>query len=166
MRKLLLAVPIALLVGPLAPAPGVAESERPSVREMEARAAEIAQAYLAAWSRSPDGAVGDVPYVYGPNVRFYGRTMSHADLQRAKRGAVRQWPIRRYSHRPGTMRITCNARKLRCASQSIIDYHVSNPATGRVARGSTTLDLGISFAGPRPVILYESGKVRGRDPSA
>lgn len=133
---------------------------------LEERTAAIARQYLAAWSAERDGAADAVPYVYGPTVRFYGRTYTQAQLADAKRRMVRLWPVRRYAHRPGTMRITCNPAQLRCAAQSTIDYEVSNPARGRAARGSTTLDLGISFAGPRPVILYESGRVRGRDPSA
>ena len=130
--------------------------------DMEGRSAAIAQRYLQVWSASDGAAVGDVPYVYGPQVRFYGKAYTQADLTAEKRRAVRQWPVRSYVHRPGTMRITCNDGTRRCAVRSIMDYRVSNPQTGRSARGAATFDLGISFEGPRPVILYEGGgrKVR------
>lgn len=126
--------------------------------EMEERSAIIAERYLAVWSSSDEASVAGVPYVYGPRVRFYGKTLDQRALAAEKRRAIREWPIRSYRHRPGTMRVLCNGAALRCAARSIIDYQVANPETGRQARGSATFDLGISFAGPKPVILYETGR--------
>ena len=125
--------------------------------EMEARSATIADRYLAVWSSSGELSVAGVPYVYGPRVTFYGRSMDQRGLAAEKRRALRQWPVRSYRHRPGSMRVICNERTLRCAVRSIIDYRVSNPGTGRQASGAARFDLGISFEGPRPVILYETG---------
>ena len=125
--------------------------------QMQERSATIAERYLAVWSSSGDLAIGGVPYVYGPRVRFYGRNLDWAGLAAEKRRAVRQWPVRSYHHRPGSMRVICKAETRRCAVQSIIDYRVSNPRTGRRASGAARFDLGISFEGPKPVILYEGG---------
>lgn len=157
---------VAAVCAILAPSAWAQPDGRPSAAEMERRSANIAQRYLAVWSAAGDGAAGDVPYVYGPTIRFYGRIYTQAQLAAEKRRAVQLWPVRRYEHRPGTLKVTCNEAKLRCVSQSTVDYAVSNPRRQKSARGSTTLDLGISFAGPRPMILYESGRIRGRDPSA
>lgn len=125
--------------------------------DMEARSATIAERYLAVWSSSGELSVEGVPYVYGPRVTFYGRSLDWRGLAGEKRRALRQWPVRSYGHRPGSMTVICNAEARRCAVRSIIDYRVSNPNTGRRASGAVTFDLGISFTGPRPVILYESG---------
>lgn len=125
--------------------------------EMEARSATIAERYLAVWSSSGELSVAGVPYVYGPRIKFYGRTLSQSALAAEKRRALRQWPVRSYVHRPGSMQVICNERTLRCAVRSIIDYQVSNPGTGRRARGAASFDLGVSYEGPRPVILYETG---------
>jgi hypothetical protein len=134
-----------------------------SLSQMEPQAATVAERYLAVWSESGDASIAGVPYVYGPTVTFYGRTLTQRGLIEEKRRAVRRWPVRHYEHRPGTMRVICNEAARRCAARSIIDYAVSNPSTGKRARGSATFDLGISFAGPRPVILYETGgPLRGR----
>lgn len=127
-------------------------------RDMEALAADIAQRYLATWSSSGELSIANVPYVYGPRVRFYGRSLSWAGLVEEKRRAVRRWPVRSYAHRPGSMEVICNEAQRRCAARSIIDYQVANPASGRRAAGAATFDLGISFAGPQPVILYENGR--------
>ena len=134
--------------------PAVAQS----VAEMQERSATIAERYLAVWSSSGELSIEGVPYVYGPRVTFYGRSLDWRGLAAEKRRAVRQWPNRSYHHRPGAMQVICNAEGRRCAVRSIIDYRVANPATGRRASGAATFDLGISFAGPKPVILYESGR--------
>ncbi len=134
--------------------PAVAQS----AGEMQERSATIAQRYLAVWSSSSEFSIEGVPYVYGPRVTFYGRSLDWRGLAAEKRRAVRQWPNRSYHHRPGSMQVICNAGARRCAVRSIIDYRVSNPGTGRRASGAATFDLGISFAGAKPVILYESGR--------
>lgn len=126
---------------------------------MEARSAAIAETYLRTWSSNEGAAIGAVPYVYGPRVRFYGRDYSQRDLVAEKRRAIARWPSRDYRHRPGTMRVICNAAARKCAVRSIIDYRVTDGG-GRQRRGSSRFDLGISFAGARPVILYESGGPR------
>ncbi len=43
--------------------------------EMEERSAIIAERYLAVWSSSGDLSIEGVPYIYGPRVRFYGRSL-------------------------------------------------------------------------------------------
>lgn len=131
-----------------------------SLPEMEARSARIAERYLEIWSSNDGTAVAGVPWMYGPTVIFYGRRYSQAQLAAEKRRTIRQWPLRRYGHRPGTLRVTCNERTQKCAARSVIDFEARNPARGTARRGSARFDLGISFAGPTPVILYEDGSRR------
>lgn len=150
-----------LILAACAAWPGHALAQgRPDMRE---RTAAIAERYLQNWSADDGSAIGNVPYVYGPSIRFYGRNYSQAELSAEKRRAVRLWPVRNYRHRPGSMSVVCNEATARCAARSIIEYRVANPSTGRTARGSAKFDLGVSYAGPRPVILYEDGtRSRGR----
>ena len=133
-----------------------------SVSEMRERTAEIATRYLQVWSSNDAAAVQGVPYVYGPSVRFYGRNYTQAMLMDEKRRAIRQWPIRRYVHRPGTLNVICNEATQKCAARSITDFQVENPARGTFKRGSARFDLGVSFEGPRPRILYEGGSLGRR----
>jgi hypothetical protein len=79
-----------------------------SLPEMRERTAEIAIRYLQVWSSNDAAAVKGVPYVYGPRVRFYGRDYTQGMLMDEKQRAIRQWPIRRNVHRPGTLKIVCN----------------------------------------------------------
>ena len=132
------------------------------VSEMKARTAEIATRYLEVWSSSAWASLEGVPYVYGPRVRFYGRNYSQADLIAEKQRFIRQWPQRRYTHRPGSMQVICNDAQQRCGARSIIDFAVENPGRGTAKRGSARFDLGVSFEGPRPLILYEGGSLGKR----
>lgn len=130
--------------------------------EMRRRTAYIAERYLAIWSSNDGTAVAGVPYMYGPTVTFYGRTYTQSQLVAEKRRAIRQWPIRRYAHRPGTMRVTCNPPEMKCAARSVMDFEVANPARGTGRAGSARFDLGVSFAERQPRILYEGGSLGNR----
>ena len=140
---------------------GAAQASAAGLAEMEARSAFIARRYLEIWSSNDGSPVAGVPYMYGPRVAFYGRPYTQAQLADEKRRAIRQWPVRRYAHRPGTLRVTCNAATRKCAARSIIEFEARNPVRGTAKRGSARFDLGISFAGETPLILYEDGS-RGR----
>jgi len=136
---------------------GAAVAQPLSSAQMQAQSAEIAEIYLQVWSSSGSAALAGVPYVYGPRVLFYGRAMDQRGLEAEKRRFIQRWPVRHYTHRPGTMQVTCNEQTLRCAARSIMDWRVENPQTGRTSQGSSRFDLGIAFGGSRPVIEYESG---------
>ena len=127
--------------------------------EMQRRTAIIAERYLAIWSSNDGGAVTGVPYMYGPTVQFYGRPYTQERLVDEKRAAIRQWPLRRYAIRPGTLRVICNVPKVKCAARSSIDFVVAIPARGTRKSGSARFDLGVSYAGRQPRILYEGGSL-------
>ena len=124
---------------------------------MRTASAGIADAYLRLWSSDGSASVAAVPYVYGERVHFYGRDYSQAALMAEKRRAIARWPVREYRHRPGTMQITCRETVRKCIVRSIMDWRVANPSRQTASRGSSRFDLGISFAGTRPVILFEGG---------
>lgn len=149
-RSLLPAAALVLLA-PSAQALGLAD--------MQERTAFIARRYLEIWSSNDSGPIAGVPYMYGPTVRFYGQTYTQQQLVAEKRRAIRQWPVRRYVHRPGSMKVFCNVSAQKCAARSIIDFTASNAARGTAKRGSARFDLGISFAEPHPRILYEGGSL-------
>lgn len=140
-----------LVIAPLSSAKAI------DSQKMKERTEFIASRYLQIWSSSNVSPVAGVPYMYGRTVQFYGKTYTQGDLKAEKRRAILQWPIRHYVHRPGTMRIDCNYASRKCAARSTIDFSVSNPTRGTRKSGSAKFDLGVSFTGPHPVILYEGG---------
>ncbi|KAA0121264.1 hypothetical protein CIW48_24665 [Methylobacterium sp. P1-11] len=151
----------ALLIGTVA-IMAVSPSYAADPQEMKERTAFIADRYLQIWSSSNVNPVAGVPYMYGRTVLFYGKPYTQADLQAEKQRAISQWPVRHYVHRPGTLRVICNTAARKCAARSTIDFTVANPKRGTRKSGSAKFDLGVSFAGPHPVILYEGGSLNRR----
>jgi hypothetical protein len=148
----------------LAAAPAAAQTQAPdrdpaALRQM---AEDLAYRYLDGWSSGNAQALADVQALYGPKVNFYGRVVDRRALFEEKRRFGRRWPVRRYEHRPGTLRVSCEPATQACLVKSIIDWRAASPARGAVSRGSSTFELGIAFAGPRPVVLFERGQVIGR----
>lgn len=127
--------------------------------EMQRRTGYIAERYLAIWSSNDGGAVAGVPYMYGPTVQFYGRPYTQRQLINEKRAAIRRWPLRRYAIRPGTLHVICNVPQAKCAARAITDFVVANPDQGTRKAGSARFDLGVSYAGRQPRILYEGGSL-------
>ncbi|MFC6788878.1 hypothetical protein ACFQE0_04100 [Methylobacterium komagatae] len=120
----------------------------------------LAMDYLAAVSAPGEAMVGAAPRFYGTRVRFYGRPTTLAALLDEKRGFVRRWPERRYAARAFSTQ--CSADGASCTVRAIVDFRASNPQRGAVSRGSSELVLEVSFAGQRPVIVAESGRVLHR----
>ena len=150
--------PALALAAALATLSGGAQAQ-PDTARMRQRAEALAYRYLEGWSSGNAQALADVQALYGPRVNFYGKFIDQRSLFSQKRGFARRWPIRRYAHRPGTMRVTCDAATKACLVRSIIDWRAENPARDAVSRGSSTFELGLGFSGPRPVVLFERGNV-------
>ena len=150
---------VALLSGaPAAFAQGGPAREN-SAGLMRQWAEDTAYSYLEAWSSGGGAAVSEVRDIYGPRVSFYGRFVDRSGLYAEKRRFARRWPVRRYEHRPGTMTVSCTVQTQACLVRSIIDWRAAAPARGAVSRGSSRFELGIGFAGPKPVVLFERGRV-------
>lgn len=130
-----------------------------SMDQMRQWSHDLAYAYLQGWSSGNAQALADVRALYGPRVNFYGQTIGQRNLFDQKRRFGERWPVRRYQHRPGTMRITCEGRTQACLIRSVIDWVAANPERRAVSRGSSTFELGIAFSGPKPVVLFEKGHV-------
>ena len=163
MRRFVLMISVAGSLGAFADggramAQGRPQMERPlaTLREWSE---QIAYTYLQRWSSGDGRALADVSGLYGPRVSFHGEFVDQRNLFAQKRSFARRWPIRRYEHRPGTMRITCDGIKQACLVRSIIDWRAASPARGAFARGASTFELGIGFSGPKPVVLFERGHV-------
>jgi len=131
----------------------------PSLEAMRAQSEAIAYTYLRRWSSGNAQALADVRALYGPRVSFHGAFVDQHNLFDQKRRFGRRWPLRHYEHRPGTMRVTCEAAREACLVRSIIDWQAASPARHAFSRGSSTFELGIGFSGPKPVVLFERGHV-------
>lgn len=142
----------------MGPAPA-AQAPAPAGRVEAAQA--LALDYLSAVSAPGEAMVGATPRFYGTRVRFYGRPTTLAGLLDEKRGFVRRWPERRYAARAFSTQ--CSPDGATCIVRAIVDFRAANPQRGAVSRGASELVLEVSFAGQRPVIVAESGRVLRRD---
>jgi hypothetical protein len=141
----------------VAPAPASAASG-----ERAAVARALAANYLATVSSSGDTMVGAAPHFYGSRVRFYGHPVTLAGLVAEKRSFVQRWPERRYE--PRNIRTACDSET--CTIRTIVDFRTANPDRGAISTGSAELVLEVSFAGTRPVIVGETGRVLHRSVQA
>ena len=126
--------------------------------ERAAAARALTASYLATVSGSSDTMVGAATQLYATRVRFYGRPITTAALVAEKRSFVERWPERRYA--PRGMHTACDAET--CTIRTIIDFRTANPGRGAVSSGEAELILEVGFAGTRPYILGESGRVLWR----
>lgn len=147
------------------PPPEVIEGGAPEHRGPAARVAAaeaLATDYLSTWSGPNALTLDSTTGFYASRVRFHGRVMSPRELLAEKRRFVQRWPERSYRPRPATMGTACASQGNTCTVRSVFDFSAANPAAGRRSQGIGTLELVVSFAGERPVIMAESSVVLGR----
>src|SRR5215204_1738336 len=125
----------ALAILCLTSAPGMAQGSERDLATMRDLSADLANSYLRIWSSSREGALADVHEVYAQRVNFYGRVLDKRGITAEKMSFVRRWPIRRYSLRPGTTQVDCNANRRACVVKTLIDWEAASPQRGAVSRG-------------------------------
>jgi hypothetical protein len=136
----------------------------PAVAAEKAAALKLAGEYLDFWSAPNVVTLEATPEFYAPRVAFHGREMSAAALFKEKRRFVQRWPVRSYRSRPQTTETDCDAAAALCMVKSIFDFTAISPERGKRSEGVATLELVISVAGPRPLIVAETSRIlhRGR----
>jgi hypothetical protein len=141
-------------------------SAKPDVQtsRIQQRSAELSRSYLRTWSSDTRAALADVHRVYAPRVRFYGRVLNRRELAWEKERFIQRWPVRRYSHHPGTMRVACSAASRKCMVRSVINWRTENPARRAVSAGSSRFEQGVAFSprSSRPLVFHESGALLSR----
>jgi hypothetical protein len=152
-RHLLPMIGVFALACAVAPASWAQPVAAHSMASMQQRSAALARSYLQIWSSNARAALGQVPQLYAPRVRFYGRVLDHKKLLREKAAFLRRWPVRRYAHRPGTIQVSCDAGSRRCLVRSVIDGHAESPARRVVSRGASRFEQGIDLSGSRPAVF-------------
>jgi len=142
------------------PAPAFAQSGQAGpASSLEQRSAQFAGSYLQVWSSSSRAAITQVPQFYAPRVLFYGRVLDRRGLMREKARFVQRWPVRHYAHRPGTMRVNCEAYAAKCMVRSVVDWRAESPARRAASQGSSRFEQGLDFSASNPVVFREGGSV-------
>ena len=126
-------------------------------RQAQERAAEnLALDYLDAWSEPNSAALDLTRDFYGSRVLFHGREMSAGALFEEKRRFAQRWPERTYRAYPETVQTDCDGARDLCTVRAGFDFMAQNPGSGRRSAGRGTLQLIVSFAGDRPLIVSEN----------
>lgn len=108
----------------------------------EADAEHALQAYLAMWSSNSGVTAAAVDRFYAPQVVYYGKHFSRAQVLADKQAYIRAWPQRAYHELPGTFSARCNADRTRCHVTADMSWRrVSR--TGKVSVGRAR--LGFTF---------------------
>ena len=145
------------------PAPAPVAVSDGQMRDWAVASQRLARDYLASISGPNGTTLADAPGFYGNQVVFHGRTMSVASLMSEKRRFVQRWPERRYRPRPDSLRTACSAGLALCQVRATVDFSAFSPARGVRSQGTVDLELAVSLAGERPVIVSENSRVVRRE---
>jgi hypothetical protein len=91
-------------------------------------------------------------------VDYYGKLTSRDDVLKDKERYVARWPTRFYRMRSETIRTACDQTSSSCQISGLLDYNLSNPATGRQTSGTASFEFGIRFSADGGRIFREAGK--------
>ena len=141
---------------------GADKKGRPAASEREQRAFQfIVEYYRRATESTPD-AYRFMAAAYAPEVSYYGKKRSREGVLADKFAWMERWPVRDYRVQEDSAEWKCNPSARLCVVRVLIDFDARNPATGKVSRGLTTNELGVSVTNSEVQIEYENGKVLSR----
>ncbi|WP_262568854.1 hypothetical protein [Agrobacterium tumefaciens] len=120
----------------------------------EEKASVFVTAYHDAWSRRNAEALAFMDNAYAETVDFYGRTTPKAAVIGEKRNFANRWPVRAYSVKAGSMKVTCAET---CKVDGIVDWYTKRDVGNRTSSGSAEFSL--VWDQRAGVILSETSKV-------
>jgi hypothetical protein len=128
---------------------------------IEQRALVFVTAYYSAWSHGNAEAVVFMEEAYADTVDFYGKPTPKAVVIGEKRDFASRWPIRAYSIKPGSARITCSET---CRIDGVVDWYAKRDVGDRVSSG--TAEFSLVWDQRAGTIISETGKVIETDKGA
>ncbi|MBO0128989.1 hypothetical protein [Agrobacterium sp. OT33] len=132
-------------------APLATEAPPPTTEE---KASSFVTAYYDAWSRRNVEALAFMEKAYADTVDFYGKTTPKVSVIDEKRNFANRWPVRAYSVKAGSMKVTCAET---CKVDGIVDWYTKRDVGNRISSGSAEFSL--VWDQRAGVILSETSKV-------
>ncbi|MDO1585259.1 hypothetical protein [Rhizobium oryzicola] len=136
----------------ITPAPP-AKPETPA-RTPEDKAKALTAAYYDAWSRRNSDAMASLERLYATTVDFYGKPTAGEAVMEQKRDFGDRWPVRAYSARIESLRVTCSGT---CRVDGSVDWYARRESGDRVSSGTAEFSLTWDTASGQ--IVSEAGKV-------
>lgn len=93
-------------------------------------------------------------------IDYYGKSTVRAEVLKDKERYVKSWPVRAYRLLTETMRTSCNESQSSCQVSGLLEFNLSNPATGKTSAGTSSFEYGIRFGAEGGRIFSENGKVQ------
>lgn len=152
----------ALSTRPQAPPPTLAAPMPvPPAVGLEARARAFAEDYMRRTEAPAAEVMNLVRSLFAPEIAYYGKRLTNAQVAEEKRRYLARWPERRYQIKTETMQVSCDQAQV-CGIAGEVEYRASNPSDGRVSAGSAIFGLRVQFSGGRPLIIEENGRTLAR----
>lgn len=120
----------------------------------EQKAATFVTSYHDAWSRGNFEALTFMDKAYAETVNFYGKATAKAEVLGEKKNFANRWPVRAYSVKPGSLKITCTET---CNIEGVLDWFTKRIAGNKTSSGSAAFSL--IWDHEKEVIISENGKV-------
>ncbi len=146
--------------GGAVPAAPSSASHEPAAQTTEQKARAFISAYYDAWSGGNTESVAFMEKAYGETVDFYGKAAPKAEVVTAKRDFAIRWPIRAYSERPQSLKISCSDT---CRIDGNVDWYAKR-AGDRISSG--TAEFSFVWDVKTGTLMSESGKVSETDKGA
>ena len=93
-------------------------------------------------------------------VDYYGKSTLRAEVLKDKERYVKRWPVRAYRLLTDTIRTSCNESQSSCQVSGLLEFNLSNPATGKTSAGTSSFEYGIRFGPDGGRIFSENGKLQ------
>ena len=130
------------------------EKTEPPSTTIEQRAIAFVNDYHDAWSRGNKEALAFMEKAYAGTVEFYGKATSRAAVMDQKLGFASRWPVRAYSVKSDSTKVTC---QVTCKVEGVVDWFAKRDVGDRVSSG--TAEFSVVWDQSTGTILSETGKV-------
>lgn len=130
------------------------EQTEPPSPTVEQRAIAFVNDYHDAWSRGNKEALAFMEKAYAGTVEFYGKATSRAAVMDQKLEFASRWPVRAYSVKSGSTKVTC---QVTCKVEGVVDWFAKRDVGARVSSG--TAEFSVVWDQSTGTILSETGKV-------
>ena len=138
--------------------PAIASAESPSSSGASSAAESTVRQFFASWSNGNDPDGRAMRRYYGPTVNFYGKQIDATALMNTKLQFARRWPIRSYTIRDDSLRITCSDSDV-CNVAGVLDWKARSDVRSRYSSGTATF----AFVLDDGLIIEEHGRVLSRN---
>jgi hypothetical protein len=126
----------------------------------EDKATRFLVGYFNGLSHDTNLAMKLISSTYASSVVYYSHPTDKAIIEREKLSFFLRWPEHKYVLEPSSLKATCIVDH--CEMIGIVFWQMHSSERNVRSDGASSIDFGLSLAGPSPTIVSESSKVISR----